>query len=139
MNHQTKIRVIYKDTDAGGVVYYANYLGFFEQGRTEYIRSLGFSLKAYEQRGVLFAVEHVDCNYNSPAFYDDEVVIETEAEKITGARIVFFQKCCRGNQPLVTARTTLFAMDVKNFRPMRIPQEFLEKIRDNSLHIESKT
>ncbi len=122
------VRIVYKDTDAGGVVYYANYLGFFEQGRTEYIRNLGFSLKEYEQRGTLFAVEHVDCNYNSPAFYDDEIVIETEVEKTTGARIVFLQKCFRGNQLLVTARTTLFAMDVKNLRPMRIPQEFLDKI-----------
>src|SRR3989339_1164645 len=128
MKHQMTVRIVYKDTDAGGVVYYANYLGFFEQGRTEYIRNLGFSLKEYEQRGTLFAVEHVDCNYNSPAFYDDEIVIETEVEKTTGARIVFLQECFRGNQLLVTARTTLFAMDVKNLRPMRIPQEFLDKI-----------
>jgi len=122
------IRPIYKDTDAEGVVYYANYLGYFEQGRTEFIRGLGISLKEYKQKGIVFAVEHVDCNYNSPAFYDDELIIETEVEKSTGARLIFFQRVLRDNQPLVTARITLFALDIKTFRPLRIPLELLEKL-----------
>ncbi|MFA4906299.1 MAG: YbgC/FadM family acyl-CoA thioesterase [Candidatus Margulisiibacteriota bacterium] len=120
------VRPLYRDTDAEGVVYYANYLGYFEQGRTEFIRELGISLKEYKQKGIAFAVEHVDCNYNAPAFYDDELIVETEVEKVTGARIVFAQKVLRDNQPLVTARITLFALDIKTFRPLRIPQELLE-------------
>ena len=126
-NHIT-VRPIYWDTDAEGVVYYANYLGYFEQGRTEYIRQLGLSLKDLKQRGIVFSVEHVDCSYNSPAFYDDELIVETEIEKTTGARIIFLQKVIRDNRPLVTAHITLFALDIKTFRPMRIPQELLDKI-----------
>jgi acyl-CoA thioester hydrolase len=122
------IRPIYRDTDAEGVVYYANYLGYFEQGRTEFIRGLGISLKEYRQKGIVFAVEHVDCNYNAPTFYDDELIIETEVEKSTGARLIFFQRVLRDNQPLVTARITLFALDIKTFRPLRIPLELLEKL-----------
>lgn len=128
MKSTLPIRPIYRDTDAEGVVYYANYLGYFEQGRTEFIRALGISLKDYKQKGVVFAVEHGDCNYNAPAFYDDELVMETEVEKVTGARIIFAQKIIRGNQPLVTARITLFALDIKTFRPLRIPPELLEKL-----------
>lgn len=128
MKHHISIRPIYKDTDAEGVVYYGNYFGYFEQGRTEFIRQLGFSLKELKQKGIVFAVEHVDCNYNSPAFYDDELVIETEIEKTTGARIVFLQKVIRDNRPLVVAHITLFALDIKTFRPMRIPIELLDKL-----------
>ncbi|MBI5701268.1 YbgC/FadM family acyl-CoA thioesterase [Candidatus Saganbacteria bacterium] len=130
MKNHISIRPIYRDTDAEGVVYYANYLGYFEQGRTEYIRDLGLSLKALKQKGIVFAVEHVDCSYNSPAFYDDELVIETEIEKITGARLIFLQKVIKDNRPLVTAHIILFALDIKTFRPMRIPQEVFDKINE---------
>lgn len=130
MKNLITVRPIYKDTDAEGVVYYANYLGYFEQGRTEYIRDLGLSLKEYKQKGIVFAVEHVDCNYNAPAFYDDELIIETEIEKVTGARIVFLQKAIKDNRPLVTAKTTLFSLDIKTFRPIRMPEELLNKLNE---------
>lgn len=128
MKNYLSKRPIYRDTDAEGVVYYANYLAYFEEGRTEYIRNLGFSLKELKQKGTVFAVENIDCSYNSPAFYDDELIIETEVEKTTGARIIFFQQVIRENRPLVTCRTTLFALDIKTFRPIRIPQDLLDKI-----------
>lgn len=128
MKNHIAVRPIYKDTDAEGVVYYGNYFGYFEQGRTEFIRSLGVSLKEMKQKGIVFAVEHVDCNYNSPAFYDDELIVETEIEKMTGARIIFQQKIIRDNRLLVTAHITLFALDIKTFRPMRIPQELQERL-----------
>lgn len=128
MKNHIVLRPIYKDTDAEGVVYYGNYLGYFESGRTEFIRELGISLKEMKQKGVVFAVEHVDCSYNAPAFYDDELLVETEIEKITGARLVFLQKVLRDNKTLVSARITLFALDIKTFRPLRIPAEFTEKI-----------
>ena len=124
--HQFTHRVIYQDTDAEGVVYYANYLGFFEKGRTELIRSLGISLKELkEKQGIVFAVEKVECDYSAPARYDDELTIETEIEKTTGARIVFQQTASRAKVILVRATITLFSLDFRTFKPQRLPKEIL--------------
>jgi len=124
MKHGFTQRIIYQDTDAEGVVYYANYLGYFERGRTELIRQMGISLKKIkEEKGIVFAVEKVECDYASPAFYDDEVMIETEIEKLTGARIIFKQAAKRGDKTLVSAKITLFALNIKDFKPVRLPRE----------------
>ncbi|MFA6430987.1 MAG: YbgC/FadM family acyl-CoA thioesterase [Candidatus Margulisiibacteriota bacterium] len=124
MKNNFNQRVIYQDTDAEGVVYYANYLGFFERGRTELIRQMGISLKKIkEENGIVFAVEKVACDYTSPAFYDDEITIETEIEKVTGARIIFLQSAVRAGKTLVSAKITLFALNIKDFKPVRIPPE----------------
>jgi len=130
VKHQFKYRVIYEDTDAEGVVYYANYLGYFERGRTELIRELGISLKKLkEEKGMVFAVVKVDCEYKAPAHYDDEVTVETEIEEAAGATIVFNQKVMRQDKVLVTARITLIALDTEKFKPRRLPQEFIDAIK----------
>ncbi len=130
MKHQFKHRVIYQDTDAEGVVYYANYLGYFERGRTELIRNLGISLKQLkEEKGVVFAVVKVECHYQSPAFYDDEITIETEINELTNASITFNQKAICRDRILVSARTTLVALDIKKLKPRRLPEELINKIK----------
>jgi len=121
-------RVIYQDTDAEGVVYYANYLGLFERGRTEYIRNLGISVKEIkEKKQIVFAVVKADCQYHSPAFYDDVLTVTTEVEELTAATIVFQQTAARGEKLLVSARISLCALNCQNFRPVRLPQELNRK------------
>ena len=71
--HETKVRVLYAHTDKAGVVYYANYLQFFEAGRTEYFRSLGKSYADFERQGILLTVVEASCKYLAPAAYDDEL------------------------------------------------------------------
>ena len=128
MKHQFKHRVIYQDTDAEGVVYYANYLGYFERGRTELLRSMGVSLtEMKEKHNILFAISEVNCKYHSPALYDDEITITTEIEEITKARIIFKQVALRGKDLLVSARITACALDAKSFKPLRLPQEIFKK------------
>ncbi|MFC1571334.1 tol-pal system-associated acyl-CoA thioesterase [Candidatus Margulisiibacteriota bacterium] len=125
MKHQFTHRVIYQDTDAEGVVYYANYLGFFERGRTELLRDKGISLrKIRENQGLVFAVAKVECDYYSPACHDDEIIIRTEIEKTTSARIIFKQEALRGDEVLVSAKVTVCAISLKDFKPVRLPQEF---------------
>jgi acyl-CoA thioester hydrolase len=117
-------RVIYQDTDAEGVVYYANYLGLFERGRTELLRQMGISVKEFkEKKGILFAVTKVDCDYHSPAAYDDELTITTEIAETTPARVTFQQQVLKGSKTLVSARITLCALSVNGFRPVRLPVE----------------
>ena len=115
-------RVIYQDTDAEGVVYYANYLGFFERGRTELLRQMGISLKEIKAKdGIVFAVINVNCDYKAPALYDEELTITTEIVEKTAARIIFKQEVYRGKELLATARVTACSINLKTFRPVRIP------------------
>ena len=122
MKHQFTHRVIYQDTDAEGVVYYANYLGFFERGRTELLRQKGVNLKEIKAKdGVVFAITNVNCDYKAPALYDDELEITTEVCETSAVRIVFKQEVYRGKQLLVSAKVTACSINLKNFRPARIP------------------
>jgi acyl-CoA thioester hydrolase len=124
MKHQFAHRVIYQDTDAEGVVYYANYLGLFERGRTELLRQQGISLKALkEKQGIVFAVTRVECDYQAPAVYDDELTVTTEIAETTPARVTFQQQVLKGAKALVSARITLCALSVNGFKPVRLPDE----------------
>jgi len=123
LKHEFKHRVIYQDTDAEGVVYYANYLGYFERGRTELLRQLGIHLKDLkEQHNIIFAITRVECDYRSPAHYEDELAITTQIEEVSAATIVFKQEVLRGDQALVSARITGCAVGAKNLRPVRLPE-----------------
>lgn len=123
MKHQFKHRVIYQDTDAEGVVYYANYLGFFERGRTELLRQAGISLNELkEKEGILFAVIRVECDYRSPALYDDEVTVRTEIESSSGVRMTFMQEVLRAGDILVSAKITVCSLGAKDFKPVKLPK-----------------
>lgn len=129
MIHEYKHRVIYQDTDAGGVVYYANYLGFFERGRMELLRSLGVDFKFYKDKlGIVFAISRVECDYRSPARYDDEITIKTEIAEVAGVRIVFNQQVVLGDKILVEAKITAVALNLQEMKPLRLPKELLEMI-----------
>ena len=83
------VRIYYEDTDCGGVVYYANYLKYFERARTEYLESRGWSVASLMEQGTVFVVVHAEAEYRSPARYGDTLVIETVVSDLTAASFTF--------------------------------------------------
>ena len=84
-----EIRIYYEDTDCGGVVYYANYLKYFERARTEYLEARGHSVAALMEQGTVFVVVHAEVDYRSPGRYGDTLVIETSVSDVTPASFTF--------------------------------------------------
>ena len=116
------VRVYYEDTDAAGVVYYANYLRFMERARTEWLSSLGFELADLErEHGIAFAVHHVDIRYHQPARLGDRLDVTVAMAGQGRTRLIADQQVRRGEDVLVDARVTLACLDHAHWRPARIP------------------
>jgi acyl-CoA thioester hydrolase len=133
MAHQHALRVYYEDTDVGGVVYYANYLKFFERGRTEALRALGVDLSALmANHGVLFVVRRCVIDFSAAAKFDDLLTIATDIISLKGARITMNQSAWRESErkPLVTMHVEL-ALINSDGRPQRPPQ-WLRGLLDNA-------
>ena len=125
------VRVYYEDTDAGGVVYYANYLKYVERARTEYLRELGFEqINLLENYGIFFIVKSVEANYLSPAFLDDLIEVETVIEKVNHASLIFTQKIVNIDKSTVLFNAIVKVVSVfnNNLKPCALPQEILEKL-----------
>jgi len=129
------VRVYYEDTDAGGVVYNANYLKFLERARTEWLRSLGFSQERLKhERAILFAVRKVKIDYLQPARLDDELLVETAVARIGRASLSFSQLIQRDpDAVLCRAQVNVACLDSDDLRPKAIPDPVLEKI-NNAQH-----
>lgn len=91
----TELRVRYAETDAMGVVYYANYLAWFELGRTGWIRAHGFTYRELEEQGLLLPVTHASCDYRQSAHYDDLVRVETTVARLSRASVAFTYRVVR--------------------------------------------
>lgn len=116
------VRVYYEDTDAGGVVYYANYLKFMERARTEWLSSLGFELAAIErEHGIVFAVHRVEIDFRKPAQLSDRLDVTMTLVELGRARLVADQAVNRDTEILTQARVTLACLDPSSWRPARIP------------------
>ncbi|AEP36149.1 putative thioesterase [Taylorella asinigenitalis 14/45] len=117
------IRVYYEDTDAGGVVFYANYLKFCERARTEWLRKLGFDQsKLDSELGLIFVVSETSLTYKKPAKLDDILSIHTEVESMGKASIVFSQDIYRENELLVKSKITVCCIKRDGFKPSAIPE-----------------
>jgi acyl-CoA thioester hydrolase len=119
-------RIYWEDTDAGGVVYYANYLKFMERCRTEWLRFLGVDQQRLRlARGLQFVV--VSVAVDLPAILDDEIIVTAELERLGGATIAFKQTILRGETRLIDARTRVACLDSGTLKPRAIPTDlFLE-------------
>ena len=125
------VRVYYEDTDAVGVVYYANYLKYIERGGTEHLRELGFELATIANEiGLVFVVKSMKADYLLPAFLDDTIEVQTSIELVKHASLIFAQKITNKEK-----NTVLFKAEVKvvsvlknNLKPCAFPQEILEKL-----------
>lgn len=123
------VRIYYEDTDAGGVVYYANYLRYLERARTEWLRTLGYQQDALrEEHEVLFAVRSVNVRYLKPAFFNDELRVTVEPAKIGRASLEFQQNIFRQQELLTKAMVNIVCLHEKFFAPSAIPQPLLNKI-----------
>ncbi|MFY9270136.1 MAG: YbgC/FadM family acyl-CoA thioesterase [Candidatus Manganitrophaceae bacterium] len=122
-----EIRVYYEDTDAGGVVYYANYLNYFERGRTEYFRERGIEVASYAAVGILFVVAHAEVDYRSAARYNDLLMMETEIVDFSRASLTFSHRVLlRGSdREVVEGWVRLVCVDSK-LKPRRLPDEIAE-------------
>lgn len=127
MNNLAK-KVYYHDTDCGGVVYYANYLKYFEEARTEFLREKGIDIKLLSEEGGLFVVRCVNLDYKAPARYADTLEITSRITKIKNASLEFFQEVKRDGQLLVTAATVLVYIDA-NFAPKAMPEDIVKKLQ----------
>ena len=128
------LRVYYEDTDAAGVVYYANYLKFFERARTEYLRHLGFHQSELNRHnGVVFAVRSIYIDYLKPARFDDELIARAAVIAHKRASLDFEQQLVRSQEPetvLSSARVRIACLDAKALRPCAMPHELLERIKN---------
>jgi len=117
------VRIYYEDTDAGGVVYYANYLRYLERGRTEFIRALGVEQRELAQAtGLAFAVRSLAAEYLKPARLDDELVVCTTVEALGRAQVTFAQTIARGQETLLTATVRVACLDLASGRPAAMPK-----------------
>ncbi len=121
------VRVRYADTDKMGVVYYANYLVWFEVGRTEWLRQNGLSYREVEDSGIVLPVIEAHCEYRQPARYDDEIEIRTRGTLLSPVRVRFDYEVVRRQPGVVAAvgRTVHASVD-SNGRPTRLPPRVKE-------------
>ena len=112
-----------------GVVYYANYLVWFEVGRTEWLRETGWSYREMEQDGIALPVIEAHCEYRQPARYDDEIEIRTRAQLLTPIRIRFDYEVVRGDQAVVASGYTAHAALDAARKPRRLPARVTEVLR----------
>ena len=120
--YTAQIRVRYQETDNMGVVYYSNYLVWFEVARTEYFRSMGLAYRKLEEKGVYLMVASVSCEYKSPAKYDDTVKVETWIEELKNSSLKFAYKLTVGDRT-VALGNSVHVFTNKDRKPVRIPEE----------------
>ena len=124
------VRVYYQDTDAGGVVFHAQYLAFMERARTELLNDAGIDLARFAERhGLLFLVHELRVKYHEPARLNDMLAVSAEVVKLGRASLVFHQRVERGARLLVEADVTLALVDRERMRPARIPQELEQALK----------
>jgi acyl-CoA thioester hydrolase len=123
--------VYWEDTDAGGVVYYANYLKFMERCRTEWLRDLGIDQsRLLAERHLQFVVVNVAVDFLRPAVLHDEILVTAVLQRLGGATIHFKQTIMRGEEQLIDASTRVACLDSSTLKPRAIPQDLFMEWRN---------
>ncbi|MWQ25829.1 tol-pal system-associated acyl-CoA thioesterase [Glaesserella parasuis] len=117
------IRVYYEDTDAGGVVYHACYLHFFERARTEFLRQLGFSQQLLLSQSIAFVVKKMEIDYKKPAYLDDFLTVKSIISELKGAKMVFKQTLWRGEERLCEVSVVVVSVDLSKMKAIAIPED----------------
>jgi len=123
------LRVYIEDTDAGGIVYYVNYLKFMERARTEYMRSMGFGKNYIFNHDLMFVVRDVVVQYLRPATLDDELVATASIRQLKGASMVMYQRVQRGQEVLAQGEVTIACVDRAGVKPRRMPADMVASLR----------
>ncbi len=117
------VRVYYQDTDAGGVVYHANYVNFMERARTEWLRTFGYSNAGMmKELGVMFVVRSLKLDYLRPALLDDLLTVTAQIKDIGRSRVTLTQTLTRGDVLLTEGEVHLVCVDVQTFKPVSVPE-----------------
>jgi len=123
------VRVYWEDTDAGGIVYYANYLKFMERARTEWLRALGIEQSALlDEQGLIFVVIDTQIEYKKPARYGEALTVTARIREHTRATCSFAQEVLRGGELLVSGALRAACLDAKSYKPRGLPQVLVEKL-----------
>ena len=123
------MRVYWEDTDAGGVVYYANYLKFMERARSEWLRAFGFEQDVLrDETGIVFVVRRVEIDYLSPARFNEQLEVSVGLHEMGRASLSVRQELMRGPDRLAQAVVTLACVDAVRFKPVKIPEPLLQAL-----------
>lgn len=129
--HAVEVRIYYEDTDCGGVVYYANYLRYFERSRTQHLEALGVDMKRLTETGRFFVVTNAELSYHRPGRYGDRLVVESRIVEVGGASLTFEHRVTRpadGPDPLVTGRVRLASVGADG-RVNRFPADVADRLK----------
>jgi len=130
--HSFKLRVYYEDTDAGGIVYHANYLKFAERARTEMIRDLGLTNgQLRDVHNILIVVRHIDIDYSATAHLEDELIVESTVPEIGRTSFTMKQIVMRDGLACATLMVKLVCIDKDSGRPVRLPEILKDKINND--------
>lgn len=123
------LRVYIEDTDAGGIVYYVNYLKFMERARTELMRSIGFGKDYIFNHDLMFVVRDVAVKYLQPARLDDELTATASVRELRGASMILQQRVLRGEDILAQGEVTVACVERSGVKPRRLPGVMRDKLQ----------
>ncbi|MGJ0428408.1 tol-pal system-associated acyl-CoA thioesterase [Methylobacter sp.] len=124
------VRVYYEDTDAGGVVYYANYLKFFERARTEMLRAMGYEQDQLMAEGIIFVVRSIQVDYLIPARFNEQLQVSADLSLVKKASFDFEQEITRGDEVLCKGIIRIACLDAQTMRPKAIPEKLQEQLKN---------
>lgn len=125
------VRVYLEDTDAGGIVFYANYLKYFERARTEFVRRSGFSMRSELEAGLSFVVHSIEMFYRASAYLDDELLAGVELDTLRKTNFTVRQWIVRKSEPtkvLAEGRITVVCVKLANGKPNKMPSELVKAL-----------
>ncbi len=124
------MRIYWEDTDAGGIVFHANYLKYFERARTEWLRASGWEQQRLRaERALVFVVTDTSLRFQRPARLDDRLDATVVPLRLGAASLELAQQAWRGDELLVDAKVRIACVDAGTFKPRRIPNDILERLR----------
>lgn len=127
------VRVYYEDTDAGGVVFYANYLKFFERARTEMLRAMGYEQdELIANEGIIFVVRSVQVDYLSPARFNEQLQVSAKVSLAKKASLTFEQAITRSDDVLCKGSVRIACLDAQTMRPKAIPETLFRAILEHT-------
>jgi len=127
LKHSIDIRIYYEDTDAGGIVYHAQYLNFAERGRTEFLRNIGFQCSdVHNDIGLIFVVRRIEIDYLKTAHLDDLLQLETTIFEIKNSSFIMHQRAVRDAEVIADMKVVIVSVDSKEYKPVRLPKNIKE-------------
>jgi len=132
MEFSWPVRVYIEDTDAGGIVYYVNYLKFMERARTEFLRHLGHDHADMIEQGSMFVVHSLDAKYKAPARLDDQLRVSVAVQQLKAGSVVFLQRVFRQGDSKVLAESNIkvACVDTENMKPQAMPEEMKAALKN---------